>query len=170
MMRSPKKNKISALITALVIFISIVSLSVIYVPRLMGYNAYSIETGSMEPTLPLGCLAYVKNYTSFEDYNVNDIVTFTDMSRETFFTHRIVKIDTENQCFVTKGDANEDVDPSPTGALYAVGKVHFSIPFLGYVAAFLRYKTVKIAVGVIYIAWIAIEAELIIAERKKRDE
>lgn len=169
-MMKNRKNKISALFTALVIFISLISLSIVYIPRLMGCHAYSIETGSMEPTLPLGCLAYVKNYPSFEDYNVNDIVTFTDISRETFFTHRIVEIDTENQSFITKGDANEDVDPSPTESIYAVGKVQFSIPFLGYVAAFLRYKPVKIAVGIIYIAWIAIEAELIIAERKKRDE
>lgn len=169
MMKS-RKNKISALLTALVVFVSLISLSIIYVPKFMGYHAYSIETGSMEPTLPLGCLAYVKNYPSFEDYQVNDIVTFADMSRETFFTHRIVETDAKNQCFITKGDANEDVDPSPTAAINAVGKVQFSIPFLGYVAAFLRYRTVKIAVGIIYIAWIAIEVELIIAERKKRDE
>jgi len=169
-MESQKKKKISALFTALIVFVSIVSLSIVYAPRIFGCQVYSIDTGSMTPTIPQGSLIYVKPYTNFEDYSVNDIVTFSDLTRETFFTHRIVEIDSATHSFVTKGDANNDVDPSPTESIYAVGKVQFSVPVLGYVASFLRYKLVKIAIAVIYIAWIAIEAELFLAERKKRDE
>ena len=165
-----RKKKISAFVTTLIIFISVVSLGIVYMPRMMGYRPYSIESGSMAPTIPKGSLVFVKNYTQFEDYSVGDVVTFADLSREKFFTHRIVAIDENSKLFTTKGDANADVDPSPAESIYAVGKVQFSIPFLGYAASLLRKKTVKIAVAVIYIAWIAIEAELFFAERKKRDE
>ena len=169
-MENLRKKKISALVTTLLIFISVVSLGIVYMPRIMGYSVYSIESGSMAPTIPKGSLVYVKPYTQFEDYYVGDIVTFSDLTREKFFTHRIVGTDESAKAFTTKGDANADVDPSPAESIYAVGKVQFSIPFLGYAASILRKKTVKIAVAVIYIAWIAIEAELIFAERKKRDE
>lgn len=169
-MKSQRKKKISALATALAFFVSIVFLGIVYAPRFLGYQAFSIDTGSMAPTIPQGSLVYVKPYTDFEDYRVNDIVTFSDISREEFFTHRIFEIDTEKQAFVTKGDANNDVDPSPTEYSYAIGKVQISIPFLGYIASFLRINIVKVAIALIYVSWIAIEAELFIAERKKRDE
>lgn len=169
-MQSLKKQKISAFFTAIIIFVSLIMLGIVYAPRALGFQVYSIETGSMAPTLPQGSLIYVKRYLDFESYNVDDIVTFSDLSNDTFFTHRIVEIDEDERSFVTKGDANEDTDPSPTDFTFAVGKVEFSIPVLGYVASFLRYRIVKIAVALIYISWLAIEVELIIAERKKRDE
>lgn len=169
-MQSLKRKKINAFFTALIIFISLILLGLVYAPRLLGLQLYSIDTGSMAPTIPQGSLIYVKKYMSFEDYKVDDIVTFSDLSRETFFTHRIAEIDENQRSFVTKGDANEDIDPSPTDYMYAVGKVEFSVPILGYVSSFLRYKIIKIAVAIIYIAWLAIEVELIIAERNKRDE
>lgn len=169
-MENLRKKKISAFITTLIIFISVVSLGIVYMPRIMGYEAFSIESGSMAPTIPQGSLVYVKAYTEFEDYFVGDVVTFSDLSREKYFTHRIVSADESTKTFTTKGDANADVDPSPAESMYAVGKVQFSIPFLGYAASILRKKSIKVAVALIYIAWIAIEAELIIAERKKRDE
>ena len=169
-MENLRKKKISAFITTLIIFVSVVSLGIVYAPRIMGYETYSIESGSMAPTIPEGSLVYVKKYTQFEDYFVGDIVTFSDLTREKFFTHRIVAADEDTKSFTTKGDANASADPSEAEYIYAVGKVQFSIPFLGYAASFLRRKAVKIAVAAIYIAWIAIEAEIIIAERKKADE
>lgn len=165
-----RKKKISALLTALIIFVSVVCVGIVFAPRLAGYKVFSIDQGSMTPTIPEGSLIYVKSYTEFESYSVGDIVTFSDMMHETYFTHRIVEIDTQARAFETKGDANKDVDPLPTEFVYAVGKVEFAIPYIGFLARLFRNKIVKIAVAAIYIAWVAIEIELIIAERKKRDE
>ena len=167
---SLRKSKINALLTALVIFVSIVSLGIVYFPRLAGYSVYSVDSGSMEPTIKTGSLIYVRHYVNFEDYVVGDVVTFSDLQRENSFTHRIVAVDTEKRTFTTKGDANEENDLSPSDFFYAVGKVEFAIPYLGFAAAFLRNKVVKIAVMLIYIAWLAIEIEIFLAERKKRDE
>ncbi len=167
---SLRKSKINALLTALVIFVSIVALGIVYFPRIAGYRVYSVDSGSMEPTIKTGSLIYVKKYVNFEDYGVDDVVTFSDLTGENSFTHRIVSIDAEKRTFTTKGDANEENDLSPSDFIYAVGKVEFAIPYLGFAAAFFRNKVVKIAVTLIYVAWLAIEIEIFLAERKKRDE
>ena len=167
---SLQKNKISALLTAVIIFVSVVGVGIVYTPKILGLKAYTIETGSMAPTIPQGSMVYVRPCEDYSEYSVDDIATFTNLAGNESFTHRIVEIDESDMTFITKGDANADVDPSPTEIDYAVGKVEFAIPFLGYVSMFLRNTVVKIAVAVIYIAWAAIEIEVFLLERKKRDE
>lgn len=169
-MKNSGMKKINILITAIVLCISVVAVSLVYIPRLAGYATYSIETGSMEPTIKTGSLIYVKKCKNFEDYAVGDIVTFSDRDKVKSFTHRIIKINYITQSFDTQGDANNAADIEPTSADYAVGKVEFVIPFAGYAVTFLRNTVVRIIVAVIYIAWLAIEIEIIIAERKKKYE
>lgn len=170
MKNSLRKSKINAMLTAIVIFVSVIAVGIVYLPRIAGYKAYSVDSGSMEPTITTGSLIYVKRYADFHDYSVGDIVTFSDLSKEKSFTHRIVEINTQEKTFTTKGDANKENDLSPANYINAVGKVEFSIPYLGYAAIFLRNKFAKIAVMLIYVAWAAIEIEIFLAERKKRDE
>ncbi len=162
------KQKISVLLTSLVIFIAFVAVGIVYIPAILGFEAYSIETGSMAPKIPQGSMVYVRRYQNFEDYKVNDIVTFKDNSSGKSFTHRIIDINPVAESFTTKGDANTEPDLSPTEYVYAIGKVEFSVPYLGAVATFLKNTVVKIAVAVIYIAWAAIEIELFLTERKKK--
>lgn len=169
-MENLKKKKINALLTALIIFVSVLLVGIVYAPKILGYKAYVIETGSMSPSIPQGSMVYIKPVKSFEEYQVNDVVTFSANDGQGSFTHRIVEINESEQNFVTRGDANSDVDLTPTDYEFAVGKVKLAIPYLGFVADFLKNKAVKIAVAVIYIAWAAIEIEVFIAERKKRDE
>ena len=163
-----QKQKINVFLTSLVIFIVVVAVGIVYIPSIMGMEAYTIETGSMAPKIPEGSMVYVRKYFNFDDYKVNDIVTFTDNTTGKSFTHRIISINPVAETFKTKGDANTEPDLSPTEYIYAVGKVEFSIPYLGYVAAFLKNTVVKIALGVIYVAWAAIEIELYLTERKKK--
>ena len=92
-MKSIRKQKINILLTAVVICISIVAVGVVYVPKFMKMDMFVVETGSMSPTIKANSLIYVKSYKNFEDYNVGDIVTFTDPVQKKSFTHRIVGID-----------------------------------------------------------------------------
>ena len=72
--------------------------------------------------------------------------------------------------FTTKGDANKDNDPAPTSFYFAVGKVDFSIPLLGFVSEFVNSLTGKIIIGAVYIAWIAVEIEIFAVKRKASQE
>lgn len=168
MMSLMQRKKISILLTAVVIFISVVIVGIVYAPAVFGMKSYAILTGSMEPTIPEGSMVYVKPCSSFDEYQINDIVTFSDPATGKSFTHRIVEIDAGDRCFTTKGDANSVPDLSPTYFSLAVGKVKMSVPLLGFVAEFLKSTVVKIVLAVIYIALAAIEIELFLTERKKK--
>ena len=96
-----RKKKISAMLTAVVILISLVGVGIVWFPSALGYKAYAIETGSMEPTIKQGSMVYVEPCSNFEDYEVDDIVTFTDKIQKQSFTHRIVSIDSVNRVFET---------------------------------------------------------------------
>lgn len=163
-----QKKKISILLTSLVVFIAVVGVGFVFAPPLMGLRAYSIETGSMANTIPEGSMVYVRPCVNYEEYEVYDIVTFTDPVTQKSFTHRIIGINSSAQEFQTMGDANKEPDLEPTPFSMAVGKVEFSVPLLGYAASFLKNTVVKIAIAVIYIAWAAIEVELYLTERKKK--
>lgn len=169
-LNSRRKKKINMFSTSVVIFISVLLFGVVCLPRFFGYKTFYIETGSMEPTLKTGSLVYVETGFSFEKYQINDIVTFMSSDMSSCFTHRIVGIDRINQNFTTRGDANQTDDPDKISASLAVGKVQFCVPILGYVASALDRMPVRIAVFAIYAAWLIIEIELFLAERKMKNE
>jgi signal peptidase len=100
-------------------------------PFLVGANSsYTVMSGSMSPTLKPGDLILVKQ-TSPEAVEIGDIVTVKYETR--ILTHRVFEKKFENgvYLFKTKGDANEDPDPSWWNASQIIGKTVFVIP-LGY--------------------------------------
>ncbi len=99
-----------------------------------------VQSGSMEPRLPVGSVVVVMPEV---DYKVGDIITFgKDTKKRIPTTHRIVKIERENGSvrYVTKGDANEEADSGKTQYPAVIGKVVGTIPRLGYVLDFARSR------------------------------
>ena len=98
------------------------------VPPLLGYEAYNIVSGSMEPALPVGSVVYVAAAEP-ESIEAGEIIAFE--SGGSVVTHRV----TENRFvvgeFVTRGDANarEDLQTAPYSAL--IGRVEYHIPYIG---------------------------------------
>lgn len=101
-------------------------------PLCFGYRGYAIETGSMEPTIPAGSLVYIKQ----SDLELDDVITY--QTNETIITHRIVGIDNVNRTLITKGDANVYNDDYKVAFDDVLGKVTFSIPFLGWFVLYLQ--------------------------------
>ena len=117
-------NIIGTLLLLLVIAVSLP----LALPRFLGYEAYHVETGSMEPAIPVGSLVYV-DPVSPETLEPGDVVAFR--SGETVITHRVV----ENHYFynelITKGDANAKEDINPVRYDEVVGRVTVHFPVLG---------------------------------------
>ncbi len=105
--------------------------------RLLGFEAYAVLSGSMEPAYPTGSLIYVKPVPP-ETIREGDPITFVMNEDLVVATHRVVAVDTKNRSFTTKGDANEAADGSPVRFENLLGKPVFCIPLLGYVAAYVR--------------------------------
>ena len=86
-------------------------------------------------------------------------------------THRVVRVDAENQRFYTKGDANQVEDQAPVHYNNVIGVPKFSIPKLGYVSDFVQHPPgmyITIAIGVILI--IAVFLPDMIGKKKNEDE
>lgn len=104
------------------------------VPTVFGYQIYEVQTGSMDPTLPVKSLILSKKVESPTDLQKGDIITFVNSEGITI-THRIVDvIDKNGQIgYQTKGDnAANSIDPEilrpdQVKALYKV-KLPFRMP------------------------------------------
>ena len=109
--------------------------------RLVGFQVFSVLSGSMEPTYHVGSLIYVKSVDPHE-IKVGDPITFVLDESLTVATHRVVEIHTGDDGmlrFKTKGDANEIADGGEgVHEKNLLGKPVFSIPYLGYLAVYIQ--------------------------------
>ncbi|WP_087064817.1 signal peptidase I [Intestinibacillus massiliensis] len=101
--------------------------------RIVGLTPYAVLSGSMEPTYHVGSLIYVKHVEP-ETIKVGDPITFVLNEDLVVATHRVIGIDTENQTFQTKGDANESPDAGGVYFPNLIGKPIFTIPLLGFLS------------------------------------
>ena len=97
--------------------------------KLFGFNMLNVETGSMEPVLPVNTLVFVQSAEP-ETIKEGDIITFVINEKGTLATHRVININSGKRIFVTKGDANNTDDGSISWD-NVVGVMRFKIPKIG---------------------------------------
>lgn len=149
----------------------ILGFSIIPIPG--NYKIYTVLTGSMNPTIKTGSIVFIKPQ---KNYQLKNIVTFFTSTPKQTTTHRIVGVKTINhqQVFITKGDANKSDDFKNLPFQNILGKVVFSIPFLGYLISFSKTFTGLIilivipATIIIYSEIINIKNEVIRLVKKRR--
>ena len=132
---------------------------------------FVVQSGSMEPVIKMGSVVMIKPEN---DYKVGDIITFGRYSRlKAPTTHRIYQIeDNEGEPFyVTKGDANNAPDFRKIKKSQILGKVVFSIPYVGYAVDFAK-KPLGFVLIIIIPAGIIISDEIkkIYEEIKKKKQ
>ena len=139
-----KKSKLKKawdIFTSIIVIVAIV-LAILFVGfRVIGFEVYTVVSGSMEPEIPVGSLVYVKEIDPFK-LKSRDVISYL-VSENTIVTHRVTEIvpDPEDPSvirFRTKGDANDVEDAGLVHGKNIIGKVRFHIPLLGYVAHFLH--------------------------------
>lgn len=128
-------------ITTLLVCIAVLFSFFVSIIRVFGFRIYGVLTGSMEPAYPTGSLIYVRDVNP-DDLRIGDAITFS-LSPNVIATHRIVGIvpDENNPTyrrFQTKGDANRSVDASLVAPANIIGKVAFSLPYLGTIANYIQ--------------------------------
>lgn len=103
------------------------------IPFLTGGSTYVIGGGSMEPTLPKGSAVLDLPVTA-DRLAVGDIVTVQVGEQKAIFTHRITRLVPRDDglWIQTKGDANQDADPSIIPASAVLGRVDTTIPYAGF--------------------------------------
>ncbi len=93
-------------------------------PTVFGYSTAIVVSGSMAEAIDVNDVVVIRKEAA---YAPEDIVSY--VQGDLLITHRIVA--QEGDCFRTKGDANDTVDPSPVHPEQIVGKVVLILPKIG---------------------------------------
>jgi signal peptidase len=133
------------------------------------YKVLVVQSGSMEPKIKTGSMVVVK---PAQDFKIGDVITFGPYSKtKAPTTHRIydMKVVGGEAVYITKGDANNAPDTREIKKADIVGKVLFSVPYLGYAVDFAK-KPIGFALLIIVPAALIIVDEIkkIYAEIKKK--
>ncbi len=97
-----------------------------------------VQSGSMEPAIHTGGVVVIQPTSA---YAVGDVVTFgKDSKAQVPTTHRIVseRQEEDTTYFTTKGDANEEADANEVAHSEVIGRVLFTVPYVGYLIDFSR--------------------------------
>lgn len=141
-----------------VFFFSICTVFVaMIVLNFMGIHPFIVQSGSMEPTIQTGSVAFVDQRYDFEKLVEGDVIAF-ETRPGVLVTHRIINI--ENGLIETKGDNNEVSDGFSTSAENFKGLTRFSIPGLGFLFAWIQTKQGIILSATIVIMGIVLDYAL----------
>lgn len=116
-----------ALVAALVVVASPI------LPTRRMFSSYAVVSGSMEPAVPVGALAIVREQPE-EKLEQNDIIAFTEPSNpQQIILHRIAEVKTFGAMkqYITKGDNNSVADNWQIGPGQVKGEMVMMVPHLG---------------------------------------
>ena len=134
MKKKNKRSPLASIFTFVGTLILIVLIAVCIpftVPKLMGYQAYTVISGSMEPEIPVGSLVYVESVEPREVEEKDVIAFYGGSDSNAIITHRVLENRVIMGEFITKGDANQEADMNPVEYSDYIGRVEKSIPKIG---------------------------------------
>ncbi|MDF1493272.1 signal peptidase I [Caproiciproducens sp. CPB-2] len=111
-------------------------------PKIAGHYMLVVLSGSMAPQFDTGSVAFV-NPVDAAEIKKGDIITFKGFAgSDQMTTHRVVGINQKSNGpeFLTKGDANHANDPDPIPGEDLIGRVSFTLPYLGYFMNFAQTR------------------------------
>jgi signal peptidase len=133
--------------TAATLFAGVVVVGVVAYAALLaaGFKPVEVYSGSMVPTLGVGSIAFDRPVAG-RSVRVGDVITFEDpYTKGRLVTHRVIRIFHTNHglAYRTKGDANPNRDPWTIALPARVGRVSFSVPYLGYALWYAHTREVR---------------------------
>lgn len=111
-------------------------------PLVVGDQPHTDLSGSMEPAISPGDVVINEEIEPWEA-EVGDVVTFHDPEDQSkLLTHRVVSTkDTGSHIwFVTQGDANNTKEHWRVPATGEIGRLLYTVPWVGHLAVFARSK------------------------------
>lgn len=149
-------RKAGRTVAAVLLVVAVAVVAVVAVPGVIGAEgSFVVLTGSMEPHIGAGDVVVVRSVPP-EKTEEGDVITFhsaddigtggTDR-----VTHRVIEKTRTGDGVVyrTKGDANEDPDPSPVHHDEVVGEVWFHLPNVGHAILFVQRPIAQVLFTVV---------------------
>lgn len=164
-------SKICNLLSILMVIVVVAVGAVMIVPKVMGNDIYAVMSGSMEPYYHVGSVVIVDKGIAPEEIQVGDPITFRK-GDNAIATHRVVEVNQETREFVTKGDANEDIDMAPVSFDSVIGKAGASVPLVGYLPLYMRTKKGMFSIAAYVMVFILLQIipEILKPEEPEKEE
>ena len=128
-----KKGRVASVICRLfgsvILIFVILSVLPVTLPRFMGYEIYSVASGSMEPEIPVGSIVYVKPVEDPLLIAEGEVIAF--VGGNSVIMHRVISNHQVDEYLTTKGDANEQEDIGEVRYTDVIGRVVRHLPMLG---------------------------------------
>ncbi|MBS6194408.1 MAG: signal peptidase I [Clostridiales bacterium] len=121
----------------MVILTAMAGAALVSLPYLFNIRPRIVLSGSMEPEIPVGSLAYIAGGVSPKEIKTGDVIAYK-MGESMQVLHRVIETDQEKKWFQTKGDANQQADLGRVEFSRYQGKALFHIPYAGYVVKFMQ--------------------------------
>mgnify|MGYP005767865493 CR=1 len=131
-------SKIVSIVTTVFTVAVILCAGVFCLPRIFGYVPYVVLSGSMEPVIGTGAVAFIN--TNDRAVSEGDIIAYS--LEDTVVIHRVISRTTEG--FITMGDANDNADANSVAPGQVVGTYSFQIPCAGYLLSSLEQHPVQL--------------------------
>ncbi len=144
------KKGINIVATVILVFAVALCLSIIVQtirgeqPHFFDYQFYRVMTGSMEPSIQVDANVVVKAVDT-DTLQVGDVITFISRDPQiegSANTHRIVEITQDESgqtCYITKGDANLNVDELAVYPEEVCGKVIYYTTAIYWISVFFDF-------------------------------
>jgi signal peptidase I len=140
---SPKIARRLANVVAWVVVIAGALLALVIAgPLALGDHPHTNLSGSMEPAIAPGDVV-INEQIKPTAAEVGDIITFRDPQQQSkLLTHRVVSIkrDGSRLAFVTQGDANNTREHWKVPADGQIGRVMYTVPWVGHIAVLARTR------------------------------
>jgi signal peptidase len=129
---------------------------------LAGYRPVAVYSGSMEPELAVGSLAFVQRVPA-DQIEAGDVITFSDPYQPgRLVTHRVVEVAERPEgglAYRTKGDANLERDPWTIALGETGGRVAFDVPYAGYALWYAKTREARTAL-ILFVAGLVLVSVL----------
>ena len=104
------------------------------------YKFFTVESGSMKPSLNVGDLILIKEEPKYSPGDIDTFATPIENKGLQIVTHRIISKEkiAERWMYTTKGDFNSVRDIKPVEEGQIVGKYLLKIPLIGLLISFMR--------------------------------
>ena len=137
--RSSPLKKAGTAVSVIILFLVITSVLFVLITPLFGWRTEIVLSGSMEPAIQTGSVV-VSRPIAADDVREGDVIMFSSPDGHTLTTHRVIDVESgkDGLHVTTKGDANKGADINTVLPAQIVGIIVLSIPYLGYLVAFIR--------------------------------
>ena len=159
------KNYLSYILSGILLVIFLIHL-VLYI---VGFRFFIVSSGSMEPEIKTGSIAYVRKVSDKDEFydrlDFETVLTFR-LSNGTVVTHKVIEFDKSLYYIKTQSILPDSTEDAPISFDDVIGVVSFSIPLIGYLLMILKNWYFWVISILIIIMVIIIKSMIKVAKEK----